>query len=450
MAASHEKIYIFQGENAFIKKLILSDTKREVSGNLFGLWTTDDEPVIHIVSRRHSCKVEKDPSLSHIGNWYYGHSSKHFSTERSQKDVGNCSHRTEGRFLEIAINIDRSGQEVTLQLYIVNSQRVGPRCLDVEVLKTESPFRAIDTRSRLENSFEMEEDMEGSPSGDYPGSTYPQKDHDGEKYHPSGAVPRHLDVGEERLRSNDEYLSGTQLRSTLFSSGYQRFPSHDFKVFMFEEDIERMKKYIRAYPHLETGGDLFGLWTSNGDAVIHVVLGPGKNCKRTGTSFYQDIPYLQRNGNLLTQNYLLCHIGAWHSHHQLRLFQPSQGDSTTVIRHYPRGTYGFLLIIGNIERSDSVTLSPYLYTERSTYSFDRKGTIEHLHNESPFNKIERIKTTMKEGRQNSEVVENLRYSGLPSPPQSFYNPRGRRSRSQTPRRMPKKYYPQSTGPLPWR
>ena len=448
MAASNEKLYIFQREDAFIKKLVLDNTKREVSGNLFGLWTTDGEPVIHIVSIEHSCEVEKDPSLSHIGYWYYGDSSKYFSSGRSEKDVANCSHRTEGRFLQMKIIIDRSGQEVTLEPYIVNSQRGRPRGLDVEVLKTENLFRTINTRSRLEGSFKREEGMEWSPSGDYPGSTYPQKGPDGENYHASGAVQRHLE--EERLRSNDEYLSGTRRGSRLSPSGYQRYTSNDFKVFMFKEDIERMEKYIRAYPHLETGGDLFGLWTSNGDAVIHVVLGPGKNCKRTGTSFYQDIPYLQRNGNLLTQNYLLCHIGEWHSHHQLRLFQPSQGDSTTVIRHYPRGTYGFLLIIGNIERSDSVTLSPYLYTERSTYSFDRKGIIEHLHNESPFNKIERIKTTMKEGRQNSEVVENLRYSGLPSPPQSFYNPRGRRSRSQTPRRMPKKHHPQSTGPLPWR
>ena len=443
MATSKEKLYIFQREHDAIKKLILSNS--EASGILFGLWTNGGEPVIHIVSLEHSCEVKENPSLSHIGNWYYDHFSEHFSSGRRQRDVANCSHSSKGRFLQMKVIIDRLGREVTLQPYIVDLQRGRlMRALGVEFLKTESPFR-IDTRSRSDNGIEGEEDMEWSPSEYNPGSTYLQKDHDGENHHTSGAFPRHVDIGERRLRSSDEYSSGTQWGNTLFS-----YPSHDFKVFMFEEDIERMEKYVRAYPHLETGGDLFGLWTSNGDAVIHVVLGPGKNCKRTGTSFYQDIPYLQRNGNLLTQNYLLCHIGAWHSHHQLRLFQPSQGDSTTVIRHYPRGTYGFLLIIGNIERSDSVTLSPYLYTERSTYSFDRKGTIEHLHNESPFNKIERIKTTMKEGRQNNEVVENLRYSGLPSPPQSFYNPRGRRSRSQTPRRMPKKYYPQSTGPLPWR
>ena len=432
MAASKEKLYIFQREDVFIKSLILSNTEQEASGNLFGLWTTDGEPVIHIVSIEHSCEVEKDPSLSHIGNWYYGHSSKYFRSGRSQKDVANCSHRTEERFLQMKIIIDRSGQEVTLQPYIVNLQRGRPRGLDVEVLKTENLFRTINTRSRLEGSFKREEEMEWSPSGDYPGSTYPQKGPDGENYHASGAVQRHLE--EERLRSNDEYLSGTRWGSRLSPSGYQRYTSNDFKVFMFKEDIERMEKYIRAYPHQETGGDLFGLWTSSGDAVIHVVLGPGKNCKRTGTSFYQDIPYLHRNGNLLTQDYLLCHIGEWHSHHQLQLFQPSQGDSTTVIRHYPRGTHGFLLIIGNIERSGSVMLSPYLYTERSIYSFDRKGTLEHLRIESPFSKIEKIKKSMKEGRQESEVRENSRCPELPYPRPSSNIPRGRRSRGQTSRR----------------
>ena len=439
MATSKEKLYIFQREHAAIKKLILFNSEREASGILFGLWTNDGEPVIHIVSLEHSSEVKKNPSLSHIGNWYYDQFSKHFSSGWRQRDVANCSHSSKGRFLQMKVIIDRLGREVTLQPYIVDLQRGrSMRALGVEFLKTESPYRTIDTRSRSDDGIEGEKDMEWSPSGYNPGSTYLQKDHDRENHHTSGAFPRHVDIVERRLRSSDEYSSGTQWGNTLFS-----YPSHDFKVFMFEEDIERMEKYVRAYPHLETGGDLFGLWTSNGDAVIHVVLGPGKNCKRTGTSFYQDIPYLHRNGNLLTQDYLLCHIGEWHSHHQLQLFQPSQGDSTTVIRHYPRGTHGFLLIIGNIERSGSVILSPYLYTERSIYSFDRKGTIEHLRIESPFSKIEKIKKSMKEGRQESEVRENSRCPELPYPRPSSNIPRGRRSRGQTSRRgasKPKELY----------
>lgn len=55
---------------------------------------------------------------------------------------------------------------------------------------------------------------------------------------------------------------------------------------MFKEDIERMEKYICVYFYLEIGGDLFGLWIFNGDVVIYVVLGLGKNCKCIGIFFY--------------------------------------------------------------------------------------------------------------------------------------------------------------------
>lgn len=444
MAASKKRVYIFQSEYDVFEKLVLSNTKPEaLSGNLFGLWTTDGEPVIHIVSREHSCEVGKDLSLSHIGDWYYGYYLKRLSTRRSQRDVKNCSHNTEGKFLETTVSLKRSGQEVTLRLFIVNLKRGSPKALDVEVLKTESPFREIDTGSRLNEGFEVEEEMEWSTSEVYPSSSYLQKDPYGEITDAGEAFPRNLDK------------RGIQQRSTFFSSGYQRSSSRDFKVFMFEEDIERIEKYILAYPHLETGGDLFGLWTTNGDAVIHIALGPGQNCKRTGASFYQDIPYLQRNGNLLTQDYLLCHIGEWHSHHQLRLFQPSQGDSTTVIRNYPRGTQGFLLIIGNIESNGSVRLSPYLYTERSTYSFDKAGTVQGLRNENPFNKIEKIKYQKEKG---SEVREHSRYpraASIHSPLQSSYSPLLKRSSGSnflkvTPQAPNGGVRSPSSAQLPWR
>lgn len=168
-----------------------------------------------------------------------------------------------------------------------------------------------------------------------------------------------------------------------------------------------MEELVLEYPHLETGGDLFGLWTSDGDAVLHVVLGPGRNCKRTGASFYQDIPYLKRNGELLTQKYMLCHIGEWHSHHQLRLFQPSHGDSSTVIRNYPRGARGFLLIIANIVSPNKVKLSPYLYTENSTHGFDKMGNIVLLPNKNAFNTISKIKNGKELGK---DVKAHSQYS----------------------------------------
>ena len=110
-----------------------------------------------------------------------------------------------------------------------------------------------------------------------------------------------------------------------------------FHVNMFEEDIQMMKELVKLHPEKETGGNLFGLWNNDEEPVLHVVLGPAIGCTRTEVSFYQSIPYLERVGRLLTERFLLCHIGEWHSHHKLRLSEPSSGDSSTVIRNFPRG-----------------------------------------------------------------------------------------------------------------
>ena len=167
--------------------------------------------------------------------------------------------------------------------------------------------------------------------------------------------------------------------------GSDNFTGRDFTIHMFEEDIQKMGKWVLKHPHNETGGDLFGLWTTGAgpglEPVIHVVLGPGDGCRRTSVSFFQSIPYLKKVGYLLTQKYMLGHIGEWHSHHQLGLFQPSGGDSSTVTNNYPRGAYGFILIIVNIVHG-GVKISPYLYSEGS--SRYKVGRVEPIAGESPF------------------------------------------------------------------
>ena len=121
---------------------------------------------------------------------------------------------------------------------------------------------------------------------------------------------------------------------------------------IYEEDYRELCAWVLKKPNIETGGDLFGLWADKHTAVIQLVLGPGKQCTRTSTSFYQDIDYLGRVGSYLTQNEGVCHIGEWHSHHQLGLARPSGGDENTVWNNMP--TYNlkrFVIFIANIEAS---------------------------------------------------------------------------------------------------
>ena len=132
---------------------------------------------------------------------------------------------------------------------------------------------------------------------------------------------------------------------------------------MFINDYNAMCAEVYLHQHIETGGNLFGLWTTSGSAIIHVMLGPGQNCKRTSTSFHQDLEYMARVGRFVNDNYMLCHIGEWHSHHNLSLSKPSAGDESTIRRNFPQGMSKFLVIIANIQNGDTIKLSPYFFTD---------------------------------------------------------------------------------------
>ena len=71
-------------------------------------------------------------------------------------------------------------------------------------------------------------------------------------------------------------------------------------VFMYESELDFLKWLVLQKPQIETGGDLFGLWQDEGTAVVQLILGPGKDCQRTTTSFHQDVNYLREvGGNLI-------------------------------------------------------------------------------------------------------------------------------------------------------
>lgn len=44
-------------------------------------------------------------------------------------------------------------------------------------------------------------------------------------------------------------------------------------VYIYRGELDFMARTILDSPHMETGGNLFGYWTPNGDAVIMYVFG---------------------------------------------------------------------------------------------------------------------------------------------------------------------------------
>ena len=169
----------------------------------------------------------------------------------------------------------------------------------------------------------------------------------------------------------------------------------NFNVVIYESDYKQLCAWVLKKTNIETGGDLFGLWADKHTAVIQFVVGPGQYCRRSSVSFYQDINYLEEIGKHMTKNEGVCHIGEWHSHHQLGLARPSGGDENTVWNNMP--TYNlkrFVIFIANLEqlRKDSynVNIGCFLFELESDNGTERQlpvlqGTFKILQKENPWN-----------------------------------------------------------------
>ena len=159
-----------------------------------------------------------------------------------------------------------------------------------------------------------------------------------------------------------------------------------FKLHIFENEMRKVEDFVLCYPNIETGGDLFGLWRAYGDPVVQLIIGPGKNCRRTTVSFHQDTSYLARVGTYVNSEFMLCHIGSWHSHHHLSLTQPSAGDRSTVCNNFPEGLKRYIMIIANITRGTSgrenVVLHPYMFTKGGHLC--EPGSVMSIPGRSPF------------------------------------------------------------------
>ena len=158
------------------------------------------------------------------------------------------------------------------------------------------------------------------------------------------------------------------------------------KAIIYQSELDFISRCILDYPDIETGGQIFGYWTSTGVPVVMYVIGPGRNAQHNPTSFVQDQRYLQLVGNELYRKFRLQHIGEWHSHHQLGLAHPSGGDVNTM--QYGVGQPGFprlLLCIGNCTRTHT-TVNPFNFHENTPREYSQ-AIWDVVDIDSPFREI---------------------------------------------------------------
>lgn len=138
---------------------------------------------------------------------------------------------------------------------------------------------------------------------------------------------------------------------------------------IYRSELDYLSRCILDYPDIETGGQLFGFWTSQGTPVVLYVIGPGRNANHEITFFNQDVAYLDNVGNAILKKYSLQHIGEWHSHHQLGLARPSGHDAQTMfhgLTYIPQRR--LLLCIGNYRNGKS-SINPYNFHENDLHNY---------------------------------------------------------------------------------
>ena len=163
-----------------------------------------------------------------------------------------------------------------------------------------------------------------------------------------------------------------------------------FEVYINEGEMYHIQEWVSKHQNIGTGGDLFGLWLDDHTAVVQFVLGPGKKCRRTTTSFFQDVEYLQQAGSYLSDKHGLCNIGQWHSNHRLSLSKPSHGDENTVWGNMPvLGLSRYIVFIANITHN-KVTVNCFLFHYQGRKRSLTKGQFKCLDGNSPLRLNEMI------------------------------------------------------------
>ena len=186
------------------------------------------------------------------------------------------------------------------------------------------------------------------------------------------------------IKSLREEATRRSLQKTALESTRQ-----DFCV-IYESELEYVRKVVARYPDCECGGLLFGHITRPGVMVIDFVSESMGNSKHGEYEFRPDMVADKKVADRMINSYAIEELGSFHSHHILRLSQPSTGDIEMVRRLWsalPAAVKRYIMIIATIEDGE-VELSPYLFERDKMDANPRKLDLFILQGQSPFNDVD--------------------------------------------------------------
>ena len=392
------EVLIYEEDYKELCAHVLEKSEIETGGDLFGLWLDEHKAVIQVAlgpgkeCRRTSTSfyqdvnylakvgshLTKNEGLCHIGEWHSHHQLGLAQPSRGDESTvwNNMPTYNLSKFVIFIANIEASHP----------SYKVNIRCFLFEIDSRGSQLPVLPGEFRIlhsENPFSRKKKVKFERNNGAETST-------------------------GRSEETNINIKNFELKEDRTGAPAVIMLRRNFEVFIYEEDYKEMCAHVLRKPDIETGGDLFGLWLDERKAVVQLALGPGKGCKRTSVSFYQDVSYLAKVGSYLTKKEGVCHVGEWHSHHQLGLARPSGGDESTVWRNMP--TYKlsrFVIFIANIEATSQnykVNIGCFLFEMDSKGKRlpVRQGAFKILPSKNPFWQKKEVYRERSDGAENPE------------------------------------------------
>ena len=138
-----------------------------------------------------------------------------------------------------------------------------------------------------------------------------------------------------------------------------------FAIHIFQSEIDEIRKHVAQNRWKESVGDVFGLWTNSGNAVVHIILSPEYNNSPTARGCLND-SRLQPEDDVkiyLEKKYMLCHIGKWHFSPYGTSTQPSTNQMSAVKSFCACGEgHESCILLSFCTRNENV--QPYLFTDK--------------------------------------------------------------------------------------
>jgi hypothetical protein len=136
------------------------------------------------------------------------------------------------------------------------------------------------------------------------------------------------------------------------------------QVRVFESELAVLVDEIARHVDVETGGDLFGLWSHGDAATVFLATRPGPAAIREPMYFRQDAATHREIEALVWDRFGAQCVGLWHSHHRLGLRELSRGDLERTMRYARRyRRRRFVDLLGYFDDDERVVARPFAYVD---------------------------------------------------------------------------------------